>query len=288
MFGLAKKMASGCRGYCRLFLVLLLATLLAGCGSSAMKIKGTKDEGLRLARLLRDQGRIEAATEVYARIDSRGELKGDELLEYASVASSVRAPQQALELYGRARQSLGGDSDKLKPQEALAICLGMGRAQLAMGRNAMAQKDFACALKAQPDNAGALNGMGVVMDAAGRHDEARQLFEKALQVNPADVAAMNNLALSWLVSGDADKAIGLLRSVDNGNPSGKLNLALAYLYDDRQEEARATLAAIAQPQRIDELMETLNQRLAQMRQEKSRGEMLLLSSRQRLQLSNPE
>ncbi|PWC24409.1 MULTISPECIES: tetratricopeptide repeat protein [Brenneria] len=266
--------------------LLVMSVLLAGCAGSTA-IKGTKDEGLRLARLLRDQGRIEAATEVYARLDSRGELQGDELLEYASVAATVRPPQQALELYGRARQALGG-GDGLKPQEALAICLGMGRAQLALGRHAMAQKDFACALQARPDSAGALNGMGVVMEAAGRHGEARQLFEKALHVNPADVAAMNNLALSWLVSGEADKAIGLLRSVEDNNANGKLNLALAYLYADRQEEARSTLAAIAQPQRIDELMAALNQRLQQMRQDNSRGETLLLSSRQRLQLSSPE
>ncbi|MFC3394428.1 tetratricopeptide repeat protein [Brenneria rubrifaciens] len=267
--------------------LLVMSALLAGCGSS-LAIKGTKDEGLRLARLLRDQGRLEAATEVYARIDSRGELTGAELLEYASVAALVRPPQQTLALYGRARRGLGGDSASLKPQEALAICLGMGRAQLALGRQAMAQKDFACALQAQPDSAGALNGMGVVMDAAGRHGEARQLFEKALQVNPADVAAMNNLALSWLMSGEADKAIGLLRSVENNNPTGKLNLALAYLYGDRQEDARSTLATIAQPQRIDELMAALTERLEQMRQENNRGETLLLSSRQRLQLSNPE
>lgn len=270
-----------------LLALVVVSTLLAGCGSS-MAIKGTKDEGLRLARLLRDQGRIEAATEVYARLDGRGELKGTELLEYASVAAPVRSPQQALELYGRTRHELGGDTDKLKPQEALAICLGMGRAHLALGRHEMARKDFSCALKAQPDSAGALNGMGVVMDASGKHSEARQLFEKALQINPADVAAMNNLALSWLASGDADQAIGLLRSADNSNPAAKLNLALAYLYSDRQDEARSTLATIAQPQRIDGLMETLQQRLAQMRQDKNGGETLLLSSRQRLQLSSPE
>ncbi|MCL2893175.1 tetratricopeptide repeat protein [Brenneria tiliae] len=286
MFDRVKKMATGCRWGARLLLVLLLGALLAGCGSS-MAIKGTKDEGLRLARLLRDQGRIEAATEVYARMDGRGELQGTELLEYASVAAPVRQPQQTLELYGRARHELGA-TDRLKPQEALAICLGMGRAQLALGRHALAQKDFACALKAQPDSVGALNGMGVVLEAAGRHGEARELFEKALQVNPADVAAINNLALSWLASGEAGKAIGLLRSVDNGNPAGKLNLALAYLYDGRQDEARGTLATIAQPRFIDGLMETLQQRLQQMRQENNGGETLLLSSRQRLQLSNPE
>nr|NMN92705.1 tetratricopeptide repeat protein [Brenneria salicis ATCC 15712 = DSM 30166]RBP62457.1 tetratricopeptide repeat protein [Brenneria salicis ATCC 15712 = DSM 30166]RLM30614.1 hypothetical protein BHG07_09850 [Brenneria salicis ATCC 15712 = DSM 30166] len=288
MVGRVKKRAIGARSSGRLLLILLLGTLLAGCGSSSMTIKGTKDEGLRLARLLRDQGRLEAATEVYARIDSRGELKGAELLEYASVASSVRSPQQTLELYGRARHALGGDTNKLQPQEALAICLGMGRAQLAMGRHAMARQDFACALQAQPDSAGALNGMGVVMEAAGQHSAARQLFENALRVNPADMAAISNLALSWLASGEADKAISLLRTVDSANPNGKLNLALAYLYNDRQEEARGALATIAQPQRIDALMDALNQRVAQMRQEKDRGETLLLSSRQRLQLSNPE
>ncbi len=55
--------------------LLIVSTVLVGCGSS-MAIKGSKDEGLRLARLLRDQGRVEAATEVYARLDSRDALKG--------------------------------------------------------------------------------------------------------------------------------------------------------------------------------------------------------------------
>lgn len=267
--------------------VLLLSMVLVGCGSS-MAIKGNKDEGLRLARLLRDQGRVEAATDVYTRLDSRNMLKGAEMLEYASVAALARSPQQTLELYSRARQALGGDTDKMSPEEALAVCLGMGRAQLALGRNTMAQKDFTCALKAQPNNTLALNGMGVVMDSAGQHAQARQMFEKALQVNPADVSAINNLALSWLASGNPDKAIPLLRSLDDGNTTGKLNLALAYLASDREEDARTALSAIAQPQRIDALVASLHQRLQQMQQDKTRGETLLASSRQRLQLSNPE
>lgn len=270
-----------------LLALLVITTLLAGCGSS-MTIKGNKDEGLRLARLLRDQGRVEAATDVYARLDARNLLKGNEMLEYASVAALARSPQQSLELYGRARQSLGGDTGKMSPEEALAICLGMGRAQLALGRDTMAQKDFACALKAQPTHPSALNGMGVVMDSAGKHGEARQLFEKALQTNPADIPAMNNLALSWLASGNADKAISLLRSVDSSNTTGTLNLALAYLASGCEQEARDTLTNIAQPQRIDALMLSLNERLQQMHKDSSRGEALLLSSRQRLQLSNTD
>lgn len=275
------------KGFASLLTLLVVTTLLAGCGSS-MAIKGNKDEGLRLARLLRDQGRVEAATDVYARLDGRGMLKGAEMLEYASVAALARSPQQTLELYARARQALGGDTDKMSPEEALAVCLGMGRSQLAMGRNTLAQKDFACALKAQPNNAGALNGMGVVMDSIGKHAEARQLFEKALQINPADVPAMNNLALSWLTSGNPDKAISLLRSLDDSNATGKLNLALAYLASGNEEEARRALSTVAQPQRIDALMASLTERLQQMQQGNARGETLLIASRQHLQLSNAE
>lgn len=106
--------------------------------------------------------------------------------------------------------------------------------------------------------------MGVVMDSSGQHTQARQMFEKALQVNPADVSAINNLALSWLASGNPDKAILLIRSLDDGNTTGKLNLALVYLASDREEDARTALGAIAQPQRIDALIASLHHRLQQM------------------------
>ncbi|MEH0874289.1 tetratricopeptide repeat protein [Pectobacterium cacticida] len=260
--------------------------LLAGCSGTGA-IQGSKSEGMKLARLLRDQGRLEAASEVYARLDGRGLLNGAEILEYATVAAPVRPPQEALALYGRARQALGGEAS-MAPQEALAICLGMGRAQLALGRNALAQQDFSCALKAQPDNAGALNGMGVVLDAAGKHAEARALFDRALHINPADTAAMNNLALSWLAEGDANKAIELLRTTDASNPTSRLNLALAYLYRDDRDDARDALASVAGEQRIDALLDELAARAQKMKTDAMRAETLLLSSRQPLQLNNPE
>nr|WED68026.1 hypothetical protein PJ912_17765 [Pectobacterium colocasium] len=76
--------------------------------------------------------------------------------------------------------------------------------------------------------------------------------------------------------------------MDESNATGRLNLALAYLSGGREDDARSALATIAQPQRIDGLIDELHQRLQQMQQDKSRGEALLLSSRQRLQLSTPE
>ncbi|MGE0973140.1 tetratricopeptide repeat protein (plasmid) [Klebsiella sp. WOUb02] len=269
----------------RVLSVLLCGVLLAGCAGSHT-LKGSKDEGLKLARLLRDQGRLEAAVEVYARLDSRGHLSGSELLEYASVAAPVRTPQETLNLYVRARQQLGGDLQRMQKTEALALCLGIGRAQLALGRTQMAEQDFQCALTAAPDNVGALNGSGVVLDANGRHDEARIQFGKALRSDPSDIAALNNLALSWLISGRADKAIELLRTTDNSAPSARLNLALAYLYDSKDEQARKTLADIASSDRIESLMNSLAQRVGELKQPQTSSSSLLIASRNLLQLSD--
>lgn len=273
--------------FARLLLLLLCGAVLAGCAGSHT-LKGSKDEGLKLARLLRDQGRLEAAVEVYARLDSRGRLTGSELLEYASVAAPIRSPQDTLSLYARARQQLGGDPQEMQKTEALALCLGMGRAQLALGRIQMAQQDFQCALTAVPDNAGALNGMGVMLDASGRHDEARIQFNKALHSDPSDLAALNNLALSWLSSGQADKAVELLRTTGHSAPATQLNLALAFLYEGHDEQARKTLAGIASPDRIESLMDTLARQASELKQAQSpaRGSSLLIASRSPLQLSD--
>ncbi|WP_205064860.1 tetratricopeptide repeat protein [Pantoea coffeiphila] len=268
----------------RLLLALICGLMLAGC-SSGLTLKGSKDEGLKLARLLRDQGRLEAASEVYARLDARGKLNGAEMLEYATVSAPVQQPAQALALYGRARNALGGNIDKMADTEALALCLGMGRAELALGRMTTATKDFECALRRDGSNATALNGMGVLLDAQGRHDEARRRFEQALQSEPGNVAVMNNLALSWLSSGQPDRAIGQLRTADMNNPSLRLNLALAYLYKGDESAARDTLSHLAASDRIDGLIATLSTRADELKQKGGNGNPLLLASTQMLPLS---
>ena len=268
-----------------LLLTVVCGALLAGCSSGGMTLKGNKEEGLKLARLLRDQGRLEAAAEVYARLDVRGKLSGAEMLEYASVAGPVRQPAEALALYGRARDALGGNFAEMSAPEATAICVGMGRAELALGRTAAAQKDFDCALQRDARNATALNGMGVLLDAQGRHDDARRRFEQALSSEPGNIAVMNNLALSWLASGQPERAINQLRSADLNNPSVRLNLALAWLYQGNEANAREVLSKLADASRVDSLVASLSERAATLKSS-SASETLLLASTQPLSLSD--
>lgn len=268
----------------RAMTLMTCGLLLAGC-AGMHKAQDSKEEGLKLARLLRDQGRLEAATEVYARLDSRGSLTGKELIEYGSVASPVKPPQETLSIYARARQQLSGDGQNMEKNESLALCLGMARAQIALGRTQLAQRDLNCALKLDANNTSALNGYGIVLDASGKHPEARVQFEKALQSDPSDVSALNNMALSWLNSGQPARAIELLRTTDASTPGAQLNLALAYLYQGDSEAARRTLAAIASPDRVDDLMNTLAARVTDLKQPQGQTS-LLTASRTPLQLSD--
>ncbi|ACT06894.1 Tetratricopeptide TPR_2 repeat protein [Dickeya chrysanthemi Ech1591] len=267
-----------------LLLALAGCALLAGC-SSSHTLKGNKEEGLKLARLLRDQGRQEAAAEVYARLDVRGKLNGAEMLEYATVAGPVRQPAEALTLYSRARDALGGHLDEMSAPQATAICVGMGRAQLALGRTAAAQQDFDCALRRDAGNATALNGMGVLLDTQGRHDEARRRFEQALSIEPGNIAVMNNLALSWLASGQSENAINQLRRADLNNPSVRLNLALAWLYQGNEDNARNVLSQMADASRVDALITHLGARVARLKSGNA-SETLLMASTQPLALSD--
>ncbi|SDI85352.1 Flp pilus assembly protein TadD, contains TPR repeats [Pseudomonas flavescens] len=223
-------------------LPVLLALALNGCANlvpspSAPPQGKEAREALALAHTLRDNGRLQAAYEVYARMAERGQLGGSYLLEYASVAAAVRPPQEALALYQQARQALGETLSKLPAAQRLALCNGNGRARLALGQATLAEKDFRCALQAAPGDAQAHNGLGVALNLQGRDAEARLQFEQALASDAAYSPAVNNLALSWLASGDSAKAIGLLNGARGQDISLQLNLALAYVMADQDDTA---------------------------------------------------
>lgn len=227
-------------------LPLLLTLTLSGCASlsslSQPKLDKEAGEALRLAHTLRDNQRYQAAYEIYQRMDERGQLKGSYLLEYASVAASTRPAREALPLYQRARQELGGDPSALPAAQSVALCSGLGRAHLALGQATLAERDFGCALQAEPGNLQSLNGLGVAYNLQKRDADARQQFEKALEIDPTYSPALNNLALSWLASGNQDRAIGLLNQArGQGDITLQLNLALAYVFSGHDDTARAVL-----------------------------------------------
>ncbi|TBV09175.1 tetratricopeptide repeat protein [Stutzerimonas kirkiae] len=223
-------------------------------------------EALRLARVLRDNGRLQAAYEVYERMDQRQQLEGAYLLEYASLAATLRPQQEALALYGRARRQLGDDLQAIAPGQRIALCNGVGRARLALGQSQRAIGDFQCALQADPQNTQALNGLGVALNIGGDSEGAREQFEKILELEPGNSAAANNLALAWLASGENQRAIALLNQARNGGDAAlQLNLALAYVLEGHDDTARRILLENLQPGfagRIIEDFQATRQRIA--------------------------
>lgn len=215
----------------------------ARSGNDTAAAQAANADGLRLARLLRDQQRLQAASEVYAQLEQRQALAPLELLEYASVAAAVLPAADSLALYGRARQALRQST--LSAAASATLCNGLGRARMALGQTDAALADFDCTLQAEPDNVAALNAKGVLLDAAARHAEARALFARANQLAPADLRILNNLALSHLASQDNAEAIRLLRQAQAPDqPALALNLALAYSLQGDQNAASATLRPI--------------------------------------------
>lgn len=279
-------------------LSLLALLALGGCSSlgsslhaSAAAPSGKEaSEALKLARVLRDNGRLQGAFEVYQRLDQRSPLHGAYLLEYASVAAAVRPARDAWALYDRARQD--SDPARLDPAQRQALCGGLGRAALALGNAASAEQNFNCALQADGDRgqrAQLLNGLGVARTLLGQRPAARDAFQQALDLQPGYSAAANNLALSWLADGERAKAIGLLNGArQNGEVAVNLNLALAWVLDGHDDTARRILEEQLEPAYAADIL----QRFQATRQRIADGapvdSELLAASQQPLQLASQD
>ena len=242
-------------------------------------------EGLKLARLLRDQGRFQAASEVYAQLDQHQSLQPLELLEYATVAANVQSPQESLATFGRVRRQFNARGSALPQAANLALCTGLARARLALGQTDAAMADFDCVLKLDPNNIVALNGKGVLLDTQGLHPEARALFTKANELDPADERTTNNLALSYLSDGQEQQAIRLLSQANQSPlPTLKLNLAFAYLLNQQPDRARKTLLDVMSPRLVESALQDFEKKREAIREGEPVAEVLLAASRQWLVL----
>ncbi len=246
-------------------------------------------EGLKLARLLRDQGRYEGAAGVYAQLEQRGSLKPLELLEYASVAAPTQSPRDNLALFGRARRALNEAGVTVTPAATVTLCNGLGRARMALGQRDAAMNDFDCTLAADANNVAALNAKGVLLDASGDHEQARKLLSQAWELDPSDFRVLNNLALSHLASGDAQQAIRLLSQADAVQfPTLKLNLAFAQVLQGDEGAARKTLEHIMAPTLVPQALADFAQRRQRIRDGSPVASELMAASRHVLQLREKE
>lgn len=262
------------------------ASLLPGA-SNDEKVSVSAEEGIRLARMLRDNDRMEGAVAVYARLDQRNELKGAYLLEYATVASTVSSPEAVLKLFSRVRKEAGGDLSAIPADTAVAICNGMGRARLALGQNDEALKEFDCALARDASSLTALNGRAVLLDVAGEHQQAQALWAKARDIDPADINIINNLALSFMAQGKVKETIRMLEplSIPKSNPALKMNLALAYLLENQKSAAVDTLTSIMSQGLSQRIVEQLSQYSQRIKGSQNASMELLRASRHMLALN---
>ncbi|MHA6194563.1 tetratricopeptide repeat protein [Pseudomonas wadenswilerensis] len=279
-------------------LTLLALLTLGGCTSlgSAMTAHSAAPSGqeareaLKLARVLRDNGRLQGAFEVYQRLDQRTPLKGAYLLEYASVAAAVRPARDAWALYDRARQQ--SDLASLDPAERQALCGGLGRAALALGNASSAVQHFECALKVDGDRsqrAQLLNGLGVARTQLGQRPAAREAFQQALDLEPGYSAATNNLALSWLADGERTKAIGLLNAARHtGEVALQLNLALAWVLDGHDDTALRILEENLEGQYAEAILQRFQATRERIAQGAPLDSELLAASQQPLTLASQD
>lgn len=276
----------------RLLAPLLLAatlTTLTGCAglqggkSTPVASGGDARQALKLARLLRDNGRMAAAYGVYAKADQNGQLDADQSLEYAQVAAAVLSPQDALPLYVNARQRL--DGERLDADQRFNLCLGIGRGQLASSQWSGATESFECALKAKPDNAEALNGLAVISSAKGDQPQAERLLNQALQSDPSNGAVLNNLALSKLTQSQPQAAIELLEGADlRAQPTLVLNLALAHLLQRDDARAKQVLQEYMPRVRHEPLLASLRQSAQRILDGQPSARELLAASRKAMAL----
>ncbi len=265
------------------FLLILVCLPVVGCSarSSSSRLtlsqhgsskadkdsQDTSDSALRLARLLRDQGRYEAAMGVYAQLSKRAKMTPLELLEYANVAALVCSPRDTLPLFIRAEKKLTEETDTdLSPEVQAELYTGLGRARMSVGQYGLAQQSLEKALEAAPEKVAALNAMGVLLDAQGNHEEARKMLTRANELAPSDERILNNLALSYLSSNDSKQAIRLFQQANSisDSPSVKLNLAFTFYMVDQNARASSSLQEfmpMAQSEEFITLFDGMKQRV---------------------------
>ena len=225
-----------------------------------------RDSALRLARMLVAQGRLEGALGVYAELDRKGGMDAKSLLEYAGVASLIKAPRATLPLFARAEALAQAEKVELTKTEEGGLYAGLGRAYMAAARMTEAKTALERAVAADPNNIAARNALGVLLDAEGDHEGAAEQLNAALKLSPANIQVLNNLALSRMGAGDVKGALKALRDAESftganaggdaqqGELTVKLNLAFIEFMTGAAERAEKTLAGFINDEQTAELL----------------------------------
>jgi tetratricopeptide (TPR) repeat protein len=155
----------------------------------------------------------------------------------------------------------------MKADAVRAFCEAADR----MLENGLFEKSLAAysrAFELQPNDIMALKGVVAAHAAMGTADEAAELLEKAVAERPDDAELISMLAQSYIDAEDptgAERAISLLMAKDSSNYRRLIEVARAYLKQDREDEAARILGSVIEPmlsgREENDLLELVNELL---------------------------
>jgi len=115
----------------------------------------------------------------------------------------------------------------------------LGKAQMASGDMAVAQKSFEKELQQNPNEFESNLRLAVLLKEEGEYERARELLARALRVRPGDLGALYQVGATDLAAGDMERACATLESVVKQAPQfleAHVSLAQVYYRLKRKEE----------------------------------------------------
>ena len=238
----------------RMWLVLALATSLAGCVHDRLTT-GSISRGKPVDQM------------------SAGELKSAARSLGDSYTSNPTDKPTALR-YATVLQMNGDTDQSLAVMRKLAIAYPKDRDVLAAyGKALAANGQFEPALDAvrraqtpeYPDWKLA-SAEGAILDQMGNSKDARELYRKALELKPDEPSVLSNLGMSYLLEGDLRTAESYLRSAADkpaADSRVRQNLALVVGLQGRFDEAEQIASQELSPDQAEANVAYLRQILSQ-------------------------
>ncbi|QPZ93361.1 tetratricopeptide repeat protein [Thioclava electrotropha] len=218
---------------------LVIAALLSGCADTNWLPKppqASSSEAVQVARAAYEGGDYSQAATLFERA-SQKDLKSVPALlglgkSYIALGQHVRA-ENALD---RARDLAPRNTEVLTELGFLALSQKQPRRAITF---------YDAALTHDAHNLSALTGKAVSLDFLSRYAEAQEVYQQALKWYPTNFALLSNYGLSQVLSGKIGEGIRVLEELVHDPVKGnavRQNMALAYVLDGRDADARAILA----------------------------------------------
>ena len=193
------------------------------------------DARLRIADMMGLSGQTDAAIEHLDAMLKGSQSNGSLVRIYVAKGELLRLAhryEESLAVFNTALEIVPGNSDLLYARALVAERLG---------RIDQLEADLRFILKAEPDNAHALNALGFTLaDQTDRYEEAYGYLKRAIEIMPDDPAIIDSLGWVQYRLGNYEESIRLLRKALSrfDDPEIAAHLGEVLWVSGNQQEAR--------------------------------------------------